>query len=205
MKNKTRSAKTLYVILSAFLFFALNIDSIAQIESIANSENDKIAKDPNKGLPKSGLLSSTYNSGYQAKSIDVWSRKGESVEKSEPLSGSVSRGSDSQWKVKIFNNSEDSFDANIRVRQINSKGSVIKTDSFSFRLKPKGASERSVFALSSSADAQMELVSWKRIGSTRIKEEESNELAIKTEIAPQITQDKDIIEILEPKTKVLEK
>ena len=166
MKNQIKKKWFAYFLLTVSLVSCLSIFlNLCTASLFAQDSALKAKVDPNKGLPKSGTLSSTYNAGFQAKSVDVWSRKGESIEAAAPLSGSVSKGSASQWKMKIYNNSDDSFDANVRVRQTNAKGLAIKTDSFSYRLKPKSSNERSISAVAGSVDAQLDLVSWKRIPS----------------------------------------
>ena len=176
MQNKINIKNTAFLSITFFcVIFLSNI-------SIAQDDTGKSEKDPNKGLPKHGVLSSTYTAGDQSMSVDVWAKKGAAVDAVSPISGSVSRVSDKQWQMKVYNNTDDSFNADVRVKQINSRGNVIKTDSFSLRLKPKESTDRVIAGLSAAADAQLELVSWKRIVSTKVT---STEDAIVTPPATQ--------------------
>ena len=165
MNNRINNKQITYLPSSAMLIVCVAL--IVCLPVFAQVKTENADKDPNKGLPKGGVLSSSLTAGSQSKSVDVWSKKGAAVDAQPPISGSVSRASEKQWKMRVFNNTDDSFNADVKVKQINSRGDVIRTDSFSVRLKPKDSTERSIPALASSANSEMELVSWKRIVSAK--------------------------------------
>ena len=154
---------------TAVLFLSLTVSCFAE---------SKDAEDPNKGLPKSGVLSSTTSAGFQSKQVaGPWNKDGASIDSTAPISGSVSRISDKKWKLKVFNNTEDTFETSVMVRQLNARGTSIKTDSYSFRLKAKESKEQEVAALVGAINSQLELVNWKRIAKPTPRDESSDSAA----------------------------
>lgn len=115
-----------------------------------------------KELPKSGTLASSTTTGYTSRNFDMaWGT--ESGQERAPLSGSVSRTSQSDWVAKIFNNSEDKYSASILVVQFDGRATRLKSDSFSVLLKPGEHSERVIKAAPGSVDAQVNLESWRNL------------------------------------------
>jgi hypothetical protein len=121
-------------------------------------------EDPYKDLPKSGLLSGTYSLETDSTAVsEPWGNTGSAANSNSPITGSVSRISKQQWKASVFNNSEDSFSVSVKVKQIDSRGSVVKSDYFSASLKPKNSAERQFSSASSALNAELELLSWKKL------------------------------------------
>lgn len=145
---------------------------------------DEKEEDPDKGLPKSGVLSTSISTGYQTnKKVAIpWNKEGAGADAQAPISGSVSRINTKQWQAKVFNNTDDAFSADVAVVQLNANGNTVKRDSFSMRLKPKESLERTVSAVAGSSDGRLELISWKRLTSKK-KEEPSAQVPANTEPA----------------------
>lgn len=161
------------VILTFCLFLITSSQALAQANTPTAKDN------PDKDLPKSGVLSSSYNAGGQKISAPIpWNKKGESAGSEAPISGSVSQLSQKQWKMTVSNNSGDDFNVSLRLKQLGSHGETLKSDNFSFRLKAKSSENRVVSTASNSFDSELELLSWKRIvkpGSAKnVKTEDSS-------------------------------
>ncbi|RIL09229.1 MAG: hypothetical protein DCC75_07015 [Proteobacteria bacterium] len=133
--------------------------------------------DAEANLPKSGVLSRSVKGGYQSKDVNVpWGTEESPAKETSPITGSVSKLSDKAWKMKLFNNSEEStYSADVRVNQYNLRGVKIKSDYFSYTLKPGESTERDVSASASTVDSQLELVSWKNLTPKKEKKDEQQE------------------------------
>lgn len=143
-------------------FFCLLISASLFVH--AETKIGEIEEDPDKDLPKSGMLSTTFSESVQNKSVPLpWNKKGAAADAEAPIAGSVSKISDKQWKMLVINNTDDVFTVSVTARQLGSRGNSLKTDSYSLRLSPKSQAERMFSAVSNSSDAELELTSWKRI------------------------------------------
>jgi len=115
-----------------------------------------------KQLPSSGSLSTSISTGAVDRKIpDVWG--GVDSKDEAPIAGSVSRLNPSTWQMKVFNNSSDTYSANLGVVQRNSRGSVVKTDSFSYTLRPNQSESRTIPAGLNATEAALDLRSFKNL------------------------------------------
>lgn len=132
--------------------------------ALAEGDKDKSAE-----APKSGVLSRTMDTGYQSTNVDMpwgWEQEGPEGKVAggePPISGSVSKISAREWVMRVFNNSADAYSVNLRVQQRDTRGAVLKTDSFSYALKPGEGAERKISSYPNTADAQLSLVSWRKL------------------------------------------
>ena len=93
-----------------------------------------------------------------------WNEKSKSTVPGEaPVSGSVSKISDREWRMRLFNNTDDDYSVDVKVQQNNASGNTLKYDNFSYRLKAKQSVERSVSSTPATADAQLVLLNWKNL------------------------------------------
>lgn len=116
-----------------------------------------------KELPRQGSLSVSAGTGG-AGNFGYEMPWGSDNEGSAPISGSVSRMGQDSWVMKVFNNSEDTYSVNLRVIQSSERNATLKTDSFSYTLKPGQNAERTLRAAPNSARGELRLDSWKKIG-----------------------------------------
>lgn len=121
-----------------------------------------------KELPKSGSLSSSITGGYQNRAVaEPWGGTDSQGENVAPISGSVFRNGPRDWKMTIFNNSDDTYSVSVEVAQYGSTGNKIKGDNFSYTLRPRGSEERLVTGNDKTKDAQLNLRSWRKIGGSK--------------------------------------
>lgn len=135
----------------------------------AAAENETKAEKKEE-LPKSGVLSRSGTAGGGRKSTTVampWGGVDQASQSTAPIAGSVSKISAREWKAFIVNNSEDTYEVDVRVVQLDKRGTQVKTDSFSYTLKPKQAVERMVAATFSTMDAQLMLERWKLLSAKK--------------------------------------
>jgi hypothetical protein len=114
-------------------------------------------------LPKSGTLAGSLVSGYDSKAVDMpW---GEEVGDKEapPISGSVSRVGPNQWVARIFNNTPDRYSVDLEVVQIGESGARVRSDYFSYTLKPGETAERPVRTGANVAQCTLNLRNWKNL------------------------------------------
>lgn len=152
--------------MKAFGFFArIGVVSVFVLGGVAFAQSEATKK---KELPQSGMLSATGSSGTHLKTPGVWGGDGLTGGTSEsgdsaPISGSVSRTSPGNWKATVQNSSKDTYSADLEVIQVNERGSVVKSDSFSVTLKPGASYERNFSANGSSRQGQLKLKGWKQL------------------------------------------
>ena len=149
----------------ATVFFAVSL-TISGPAGTALAEQGKGNGKPKEEFPKSGVLSRSVTTGYDSRNVEMpWTKKGASTGLDEvaPISGSVSKISNKQWRMKVFNNTEDTYSVSLKVVQVTASGSYLKSDSFSYTLKPKQSEERTVSSTEATADASLELLSWKKL------------------------------------------
>ena len=115
-------------------------------------------------LPKSGVLSRSLTTGYQSTNVDMpWNEKNAALTQQAPVTGSVSRISPREWRMRVFNNSQDTYSVNLRVRQLSNSGAQLRSDSFSYTLKGGESAERALAAAFNSEDAILVLDSWRNL------------------------------------------
>jgi hypothetical protein len=115
-------------------------------------------------LPRSGELSRSINSGDPARRVpDTFGGIDILGNDQRALSGSVSRVDQEYWSVRVFNNSsDDTFSVNVGVKQFNEAGGVVKTDYFSYHLKPHTSTEQTVQAAPGASEASLELRNYRK-------------------------------------------
>ena len=116
-----------------------------------------------KELPREGSLSFSGGMGGET-GIGVAMPWGSDNEGSAPITGSVSKSGPDTWMMRVFNNSEEPYSVSLKVLQFNPQGTQVKSDSFSYTLKPGQKAERSVSAGSGSTRGELKLESWKNLG-----------------------------------------
>lgn len=128
---------------------------------------DLKTEDPIAKLPKSGVIASTLPAGgFGKKGYSTWTDTDIEGKKTAPISASVSRVDSKNWNLKVTNNSEeDTFSVSIKVDQVGKSGSSVKSDSFSYSLKPKESVDRPVVGAQNASGAQVVLENFKRLNS----------------------------------------
>jgi hypothetical protein len=127
-----------------------------------NAEN---VKSEEKVLPRSGSLSQTISGVHGSRAVsEPWGGTDTQGKDQPPISGSVSRISPTRWVMRIFNNSSDAYSVDLSVVQLNRQGNKIKSDSFSYSLKPGQTAERDIAASSLTEQCSLDLRSWKKLG-----------------------------------------
>lgn len=171
---------------SLVLFSLANVDV-----SLAQSKKEDLP-------PKSGVLSQTITIRNRDLKVDMpWDKKqtGSGLEQQPPVSGSVSRISDREWRMFIGNNSEDTYSVSLRVLQKNDRGDVLKSDSYSYTLKAKQTEQRSVSSRIGVTNAELVLESWKNLSAKsrekqKAKEESASQSSSEAAIADQASSQK---------------
>lgn len=116
-------------------------------------------------LPKSGVLSRSLIDVSDSRSVGmpvggVDAQGGEAA----PISGSVSRLSAREWKMRVFNNTDETYSVSLEVEQRSASGTRIKGDSYSYTLKGKESKEQQIAAYANTVDCILTLKSWRRVG-----------------------------------------
>lgn len=128
------------------------------------------AEKKEKELPKSGTLSTSATSGsVNSKVPDVWGSDNDSKESAAPISGSVSKSDASNWEMKVFNDSDDTYSVNLSVIQKNERGAQVKTDAYSYTLKPKQSERRKITAGVGATSASLDLRSFNNLTKKKTK------------------------------------
>ncbi len=146
---------------------ALQVSVVSAQEGVAGETKKQ------RDLPKSGTLSTSISTGSVASQIPgVWGGVNAMGDDPAPIAGSVSRSSANSWEMKIFNQSEDTYSVNLAVIQTNDRGSQVRSDSFSYTLKPKQSESRSLPAGTGAVTASLDLRSFKNLSEKkRLREE----------------------------------
>ncbi len=123
-------------------------------------------KDPLADLPKTGVLSEV-GTGGGGKGIPTWTNESlDSDAVSAPVTGSISRKGQKDWNLAVANNTEkDSFSVTVRVYQLNKSNSTVKSDTFSYSLKPGAREDRTVAGSGSAVGARVVLENIRRLNS----------------------------------------
>jgi hypothetical protein len=126
-------------------------------------------EDPSK-LPPSGNLSTSLKSGAaEAEVPEPFGGEDISGEGLAPITGSVSRVTQDSWSMKVFNNTKDEYSVDLDVFQLNMQGQTVKTDSFSYRLKPGTSEQEKISAGIGARDAELNLRRWKNVSEEKRK------------------------------------
>ena len=121
-------------------------------------------------LPGSGMLSRTQQGGNNVSIDGVWGRDPSSSDpkNAPPITGSVKRSADNKkWTLSLANGTEDTYRAELELIQLDNMSKKLKSDYFSFTLKGGANSAREVDAHGRARNAEVRLVSWKKIGSAK--------------------------------------
>jgi hypothetical protein len=120
----------------------------------------KKTPDPFKGMPKSGIISSSM-SGVGSFGVQSIVTSKDLEGKGLPISGTVINQDNFKRIVKITNNSDKAIKITARLIQTDSKGQKkLRSDYLSMLLKPKSSVERVVTNATESAGYVLELKSW---------------------------------------------
>ena len=135
------------------------------LSSSAEAQKSKDSKEEKEEeLPQSGVLSRSLSGGTGDAKVSIpWGKQTNPEGTEAPISGSVSRHSPKEWVMRVTNSSEDTYSVNLRVVQYDLKGTQVKADSFSYRLKGGEQAERTLTAAMNSVDAQLRLENWKNL------------------------------------------
>ena len=133
-------------------------------EAAEGGEKGEGAAEPKKKLPKSGTLSASVSSGGATNAIPgAWGADENGWNGAAPITGSVSRMNPSTWRMFVINESEDEYSVNLSVIQRDQRGTQVKSDSYSYTLKPRQSETRSVSSSTSAVSASLELRSFKNL------------------------------------------
>lgn len=113
-------------------------------------------------LPRSGVLATTIVTGGSSVQTDApWGTAKQAVNMQAPVLGAVSK-KEGNWMVKISNTSKDrTLNVNLELAQYNLNGQKVKSDPFSYSLRPGEVVERPVRAASNLSQVQLNLTDWK--------------------------------------------
>lgn len=130
-----------------------------QLEDQKGKDGGKKEK---KDLPKTGVLALYMSSAStNVKAPLPWGGVDASGDKPSPLTASILKREDG-WIIRIVNNSTDKgYSANFEFASYDAKGKKIKSDPFSYSLKPGERVERPSRGTENTAAAQVALTSWK--------------------------------------------
>ncbi len=143
--------------------------------AIAQPSNDRQPSNNDQELPKSGNLSTSLKSGAVNATIpDIFGGEDISDNNQSPITGSVSRTNNESWTMKVFNNSKDQYSVNLDVIQSDVSGATVKSDSYSYNLKPGRSEQRAVSAGIGARDAALNLRSYRNLSAERRKRSEQD-------------------------------
>lgn len=155
----------------------LRPDQEALMKKSRSSAEQQAKKD---ALAGKGVISGSMSGGAAGMAMEgPWGGTDIEGSKASPISGSVGRGAERDWVARVVNNSEDTYRANMAVKQYDERGRVIKTDNFSVSLGPKTSTERTFRAHPTALNSDLELKSWKRFPKEKSKAELQQEVDAK--------------------------
>ena len=144
--------------------------------SVSRAEAD--SKEKGKDLPKSGNLSTSFISGAASSSVpDPFGGVDIGDEGSAPITGSVSRIDADTWRMRVFNNSQDVYSVNLGVAQRDDRGATLKTDNFSYTLKPGSSAEETIQSASGALEAALDLRSYRKLTTSKPAPDSGSEAA----------------------------
>jgi hypothetical protein len=134
-------------------------------------------KEKEKDLPKSGNLSTSVTSGAASSTFpDPFGGVGIADEDSAPITGSVSRIDEDTWRMRVFNNSQDVYSVNLGVKQRDDRGATVKTDNFSYTLKPGASAEQTIQSASGAMEADLDLRSYRKVTKAKAAPEQASDI-----------------------------
>lgn len=156
-----KNVRKISALLAVFMVFVVSSPVMAQPSSGITEEKD---------LPKRGSLSKSITDVHDSRAVDgPWGGLDAQGGAAAPISGSVSRINQTLWRMKVFNNSDDTYSIDVAVNQFNKQGTKTKSDSFSYTLKPRQSAERDINAPAHTDQASLDLVSWKKLTPPAVK------------------------------------
>jgi|GEM_PF-4716066 len=143
------------------------------VSSSLRAESPTIAAPTPTALPKSGSLASSFTGGSSGGTSKSWGS--EILDKAvAPIGGSVSKAGTS-WIAKVFNNSDKAYSADVKMVQINARGTVARNDYFSVSLAAGQSTQRSFSVANGAVSADLSLSGWKAKGGPEKKPEEKTD------------------------------
>lgn len=147
-----------------FLYFAAVPVVMAQTSAVKTEEE----------LPQQGFLADSVNAGNGSVNIQgPWGGR------EAPLTASVSRLSADEWLIKVFNNSDATYRAGLRVIQMDDVGKRLRSLPVSATLEPGEVFERQIRTTPRTEHCAVELTSWKRFEKVKTQEEIQAEVEAK--------------------------
>lgn len=145
--------------------FSIFLCIAALLSSNLHAEDTKNGSKP-KRLPKSGLLAVASVSGAGSRVVSELFGDQDMFEKElPPISGSVSRHGEANWRFSVSNNSEDRYVVNVDLIQKNENGAQVKFSSYSYTLNPGHSNGGEVQAAFNALSAELNLRSYRNMGS----------------------------------------
>lgn len=122
-------------------------------------------------LPSSGLIAGTKTGEYGATVIDGPWGGIKTGDNPNPISGSCSKSGSFNWTLRVFNNTEDRYDASLQMVQYDIRNRELKSDNFFSSLSAGQKLERIYPAHPESAQCAVKLNHWKMIPRKKSQEE----------------------------------
>jgi hypothetical protein len=141
-----------------------------------------------KKLPKEGVLSQSFSAaGGGSQNAEVPWGSDLLGDKGPPVSGSVSRIGNREWSMKVLNTSDDTYSVSLEVVQMRRGAQKLKSDYYSYTLKPKQAVEKTFKAAQGAEECTLKLNKWKKIGSKKKEEQKQGVGTPSAIVAPDAT------------------
>ncbi len=152
--------------------------SLLIVATLCGTYAPTFAAPKERELPKSGQLSTSVTSGAATTTVpDPFGGIDVSDGEPAPITGSVSRIDAENWRMRVYNNSQDTYSVNLGVQQRDDTGMTIKTDNFSYTLKPGASAEQSIIAASGAMEADLNLRSYRKLTTAKAAPESSSQAA----------------------------
>ncbi len=145
-------------------------------EALAAEEKKKKKKE----LPSSGTLSQTRTAGTSGSFVPApW---GDDVlsDEAPPIGGSVSRVGARDWVMKVVNNTKDTYTVSLELVQLGRGSKPLKSDYYSYTLKPEAKVERKFSTNQNVADCALKLTKWKNVSKKKPAESGKTPAAVVT-------------------------
>ena len=115
-------------------------------------------------LPSTGRLAGSSVGGYGHTGFEgAWGGENLDGKEASPISASVSRESNKNWTVNVFNNSEDEYRLSLVVEQVDERSKRLKSNPISVTLKGGQSVERSLRGHVLASHATVNLKRWKKV------------------------------------------
>ena len=150
----------------SFCLVSLGVMSFAPVMEAAAADKAGAVK-PSASptpLPQKGTLAGTTSGGYGRTAVPgVWgSDDGNMDGEKSPVSASVSRVGNTDWLVKVFNNSADDYRLTMELVQVGDNGKTVKAEPFGVSLRAKQKMERNFRMHTLASNAFVNVKSWKK-------------------------------------------